>query len=81
MFKQIIYFMLIVFCGIIVITLAGCKSCPPTIVTTNNLTQTNYDYQCLSGEKSFSEIIVCYKTQDKAEKAQNDLTNKMLETK
>jgi len=76
-----LYFVFIAFLAILVMLLAGCKSCPPTLVTTNNLTQTNYDYQCLAGDKSFSEIIVCYKTQDSAEKAQNNLTNKLLETK
>lgn len=78
---KVLYFVFIAFLAILVMLLTGCKSCPPTLVTTNNLTQTNYDYQCLAGDKSFSEIIVCYKTQDSAEKAQNNLTNKLLETK
>ena len=78
---KVLYSVFIAFLAILVMLLAGCKSCPPTLVTTNNLTQTNYDYQCLAGDKSFSEIIVCYKTQDSAEKAQNNLTNKLLETK
>ena len=79
--KTILEFMSIILAAIILLILVGCKQCPPTIVTTNNLTQTNYDYQCLAGDKTFSEIIICQKAQDHAEKAQNDLTNKMLENK
>jgi len=66
---------------IFLMLLNGCQSCPPTIVTTNNLTQTNYDYQCLAGDKTFSEIILCQKAQDAAEKKQNDITNEFLKTK
>ena len=61
--------------------LAGCTTCPTPVISTNNLTQTDYDYQCLAGDKTFSEIIVCYKTQDKAEKKQNKITNDFLKTK
>lgn len=79
--KTIFYFVLIVFLGIMIMILTGCQSCPPTVVSTNNLTQTNYDYQCLTGDKTFSEIIICQKAQDTAEKKQNDITNEFLKTK
>lgn len=74
-------FMSIILTVIILLILAGCKQCPPTIVSTNNLIQTNYDYQCLSGDKTFSEIIICQKAQDQAEKKQNNITNEFLKTK
>ena len=74
-------FMSIILAAIILLILTGCKQCPPTIVSTNNLTQTNYDYQCLSGDKTFSEIIICQKAQDQAEKKQNNITNEFLKTK
>ena len=79
--KTILYFILIVFLGIMLMVIAGCKTCPPTVVSTNTLTQTNYEYQCLAGDKTFSEIIICQKAQDTAEKKQNDITNEFLKTK
>ena len=79
--KSILEFIFIVFIALMVVILAGCKQCPPTIVSTNNLTQTNYDYQCLSDDKTFSEIIICQKAQDQAEKKQNNITNEFLKTK
>ena len=72
---KIFYLFLMCFC------LIGCIKCPTPVISTNNLTQTDYDYQCLAGDKTFSEIIVCYKTQDKAEKKQNKITNDFLKTK
>ena len=79
---RILYFLFLFGLSILcAMLLTGCRSCPPTIVTTNNLTQTNYDYQCLSGDKTFSEIIICQKAQDTAEKEQNNITNKFLKTK
>ena len=79
--KAVFTFLVLVFLAICLMVLTGCQSCPPTIVSTNNLTQTNYDYQCLSGDKTFSEIIMCQKAQDAAEKKQNDITNEFLKTK
>ncbi len=79
--KTVLYFLIIAFLAIMLMALTGCKSCPPTVVSTNNLTQTNYDYQCLSGDKTFSEIIICQKAQDAAEKKQNNITNEFLKTK
>ena len=79
--KAIFTFLILVFLAICLMILTGCKSCPPTVVSTNNLTQTNYDYQCLVGDKTFSEIIICQKAQDQAEKKQNNITNEFLKTK
>lgn len=58
--------------------LCGCTVEKPIIVSTNKYIQTDYDYNCLSNDKTFSEIILCYEKQDKAEKAQNKLTNDMI---
>ena len=78
---RLLYFLTLLIVGILSILLMGCQSCPPTVISTNNLTQTNYDYQCLTGDKTFSEIIICQKAQDAAEKKQNNITNEFLKTK
>lgn len=73
-------FSLILFLTIIIIlSLMGCTQTKPTIIQTNKFIQTDYDYNCLQGDKTFSEIIICYQTQDKAEKAQNAITNSLIE--
>lgn len=64
---------------IILLALMGCTANDPTIIQTNRYIQTNYDYKCLTGDKTFSEIILCYQAQDKAEKAQNAITNELIE--
>lgn len=72
-------FSLILFLTIIIIfSLMGCTQTKPTIIQTNKFMQTDYDYGCLKGDKTFSEIILCYQTQDKAEKAQNSITNDLI---
>ena len=58
--------------------LNGCTTHTTNIVTTNKLIQTDYDYDCLSDDKTFSQIIVCYQKQDSAEKSQNHITNELL---
>lgn len=63
---------------VILICLMGCTQVKPTIIQTNKFVQTDYDYNCLQGDKTFSEIIICYQTQDKAEKAQNAITNALI---
>lgn len=70
-----IYLFLIIF---IFIALMGCTITKPTIIQTNKFIQTDYDYNCLTGDKTFSEIILCYQAQDKAEKAQNKITNALI---
>ena len=61
--------------------LFGCTSTTQVNISTNNLVQTDYDYQCLDGTKTFTQIIVCYQAQDKAEKVQNKITNELLKNK
>ena len=60
------------------IVLSGCFS--DTVIHTNRLYQTDYDYQCFSGNKTWSEIVVCLNTQNQAERAQNKVTNDILDT-
>jgi len=65
--------------SIVILTLTSCTQNKPTVIQTNRFIQTDYDYNCLTGDKTFSEIIICYQTQDKAEKTQNSITNKLIE--
>lgn len=58
--------------------LSGCFS--DTVIHTNRLYQTDYDYQCFSGNKTWSEIVICLDTQNQAERAQNKVTNDILDT-
>lgn len=51
----------------------------PTVIHTNRLYQTDYDYQCFSGNKTWSEIVVCLNIQNQAERAQNKITNDILD--
>lgn len=69
-------FLLFIFFLFIFSFLPSCKS--NDIITTNNYIQTDYEYYCLDGNKTFTQIIMCYQAQDKAEKIQNKLTNEML---
>lgn len=61
--------------------LCSCNLCKVPVVSTNEFVQTNYDFNCLTGDKTFSEIIICYQEQDKAEKIQNEVTNKIIKDK
>lgn len=61
--------------------LLGCTFNRPNIINTNQYIQTDYDFQCLTGEKTFTEIIICYQEQDSAEKMQNRLTNELINKK
>lgn len=64
---------------VVLLALMGCTINKPTVIQTNKYIQTDYDYKCLTGDKTFSEIILCYQAQDKAEKAQNAITNELIE--
>lgn len=79
MIKQIyIYIFWII---VVLLALTGCTQVKPNIIETNKFIQTDYNYNCLQGDKTFSEIIICYQTQDKAEKAQNAITNALIAKK
>lgn len=58
--------------------LIGCTTNKTVVVSTNKFIQTDYEYNCLDGTKTFSQIIVCYQAQDIAEKKQNEVTNTMI---
>lgn len=58
--------------------LGGCTTHTTNVVSTNKLVQTDYDYNCFDGTKTFSQIIVCQQEQDEAEKTQNKVTNDLL---
>lgn len=47
-------------------------------VFTNKYVQKDYDYHCLDGTKTFTQIIICYQAQDEAEKVQNKVTNELI---
>lgn len=62
-----------------ILLLIGCSDTQnQIIIQTNQFTQTNYDYNCLTEDKTFSEIILCYQAQDSAEKEQNNITNDLI---
>ena len=72
MFKKILFIV------ILILILTACTTSKPVVISTNNYIQTDYNYNCLSDDKTFTQIIICYQKQDKAEKAQNKLTNEMI---
>ena len=59
----------------------GCTAQTTYVISTNKFIQTNYDYGCLDGDKTFTQIIICYQKQDAAEKVQNNITNELLNKK
>ena len=76
--KKILLFAIFVFFGLMLI---GCTQSNTTVVNTNQLYQTDYEYFCFDGNKTWSQIVVCLKAQDDAEKAQNKITNELLADK
>lgn len=56
----------------------GCTTQTTNVISTNKFIQTDYDYNCLDGTKSFTQIIICYQKQDAAEKTQNHITNDLI---
>ena len=74
--KKIIIFAILVFFGFM---LFGCTAQNNTVINTNQFYQTDYEYFCFDGNKTWSQIVVCLKAQDDAEKAQNKITNDLLD--
>ena len=60
------------------VMLASCTVTKTESINTNQFLQTDYNYNCLDGTKTFTQIIVCYQEQDAAEKAQNKITNELI---
>lgn len=58
--------------------LIGCAKTPTTIKN-NQFYQTNYDYMCFENDKTWSEIVICLNAESQAEKAQNKITNDLLD--
>ena len=66
---------------ILLITIAillGACSQATSVISSNDYIQTNYNYDCLSGDKTFSEIIICYQKENAAEHSQNKITNELI---
>ncbi len=76
--RLILFIILIFFC----LMLVGCSWFgTTTTINTNQYYQTDYNYFCLDGDKTWSQIVVCLKAEDDAEKAQNKITNELLDQK
>ena len=73
--KRIILIFIIVLFGFM---LFGCN-CNTTVINKNQYYQTDYDYFCFDETKTWSQIVVCLNTQNKAERLQNKLTNELLD--
>lgn len=74
-FRVIFLYVLFVFEMLILTSCANTEIKPIYI---NKYVQKDYDYNCLDGTKTFTQIIICYQTQDNAEKAQNKVTNDLI---
>lgn len=73
--KIVLCIILLFFC----LMLAGCSWFnTTTTINTNQFYQTDYNYHCLDGDKTWSQIVVCLKAESDAEKAQNKVTNDLL---
>ena len=68
-------------CSIFGLLSACAKTESAPVININQFIQTNYDFHCLDGTKTFTQIILCYQEQDDAEKAQNNITNKLINKK
>lgn len=62
----------------LILFLTACTSNKTECISTNAFLQEDYEYMCLDGTKTFSQIIICYQAQDKAEKTQNKITNDLI---
>ena len=62
---------------ILILVLCACSQAT-VVISSNDYVQTDYDYDCLSGDKTFSEIIVCYQKENSAERSQNKITNELI---
>ena len=73
--------MLLVIALFFCLTLVGCSwfSNSNTIINTHYFYQTDYNYFCFDGDKTWSQIVICLDAENKAEKAQNKVTNDLLD--
>lgn len=75
MMKKIMIAVILAFFGIM---LFGCTKTTPTVLDYNSFYQTDYEYFCFDGNKTWSQIVVCLDAENKAEKTQNKITNDLL---
>lgn len=74
--KIVLLVILLFFC----LMLVGCSwLSTTTTISNNNYYQTDYNYFCFDGDKTWSQIVVCLDAESKAEKAQNKVTNDLLD--
>ena len=61
--------------------LVGCSwfSNSNTTINTHYFYQADYNYFCFDGDKTWSQIVICLDAENKAEKAQNKVTNDLLD--
>lgn len=78
MLKKIMLLIIILF---FCLMLVGCSwfGSNNTTIAINQYYQTDYNYFCFDGDKTWSQIIVCLDAENKAEKAQNKVTNDLLD--
>ena len=77
MLKKIILILIIVLFSLM---LVGCSWFNGnTTINTNQYYQQDYEYFCLDGDKTWSQIVVCLNTENSAERTQNHITNEMLD--
>ena len=65
--------------GSILFLVSGCNLWQSKPIQTNMFYQTDYNYFCFDGDKTWSQIVICLDTENKAEKAQNKVTNDLLD--
>lgn len=58
--------------------ITGCTK-NTTTIQNNQFYQTDYDYMCFENDKTWSEIVICLNAESQAEKAQNKITNDLLD--
>lgn len=77
MLKKLILLLIVVF---FCLMLVGCSWFgTTTTVNVNQFYQSDYNYFCFDGDKTWSQIVVCLDAENKAEKAQNKVTNDLLD--
>lgn len=78
MLKKLMLFVIFLFFALI---LVGCSwfGTTTTTLATNQYYQTDYNYFCFDGDKTWSQIVICLDAESKAEKAQNKVTNELLD--
>ena len=80
MFKWLKRIILVLILGLFCLMLVSCSWFGTTnTINVNQYYQTDYNYFCFDGNKTWSQIVVCLDAESKAEKAQNKVTNDLLD--